>query len=359
MSQPVRVRVETSAPYEVRIGCGLLHDLASEFADRDRVCVLTDENVERLHGAALSGFDETARIVVPPGEDSKRFSRLELVLDGLVERGLSRASCLVAFGGGVVGDLGGLAASLYQRGIDVIQIPTTLLAQVDSSVGGKTAVNLSGGKNLAGTFHQPARVWADCATLATLPVDEFQSGLGEVIKSALIGDQGLLDVLNAEHEAILARDGSALAQIVERCVRVKAGVVAQDEHEGGIRKALNLGHTFAHAIEHAAGYGTIPHGVAVAVGLVLATRASATTGLCDATLEGQLTELMSHYSLPTTLDSLRTTYSTELSSPALREGMRHDKKGSSGDPQFVLLKAAEQIEIDVSLDSSLLDALLA
>lgn len=359
MSKTARVRVETAQPYEVRIGCGFLGELANALGERDAICVLTDENVQRLHGASLAGFDEACRIVVPAGESSKSFSRLEAVLDEMVSAGLSRASCVVAFGGGVIGDLGGFAASLYQRGIDVVQVPTTLLAQVDSSVGGKTAVNLTGGKNLAGTFHQPQQVWADCSTLETLPLDEFQSGLGEVLKSALIGDAELLAQLESNHEAILARDAAALQSIVERCVRVKANVVAQDEHEGGLRKALNLGHTFAHAIEHAAGYGKIPHGVAVGVGLVLAARASREAELGAQGLDSQLVELMSRYSMPTSLDSLRTSYKTELETAALREGMRHDKKGESGEPRFVLIEAAEKIALDVTLDSSLLNALLS
>jgi len=359
MSHAVRVRVETTVPYDVRIGSGFLDELAGELNARDATCVLTDENVQRLHGQAISSLAEACRIVVPAGEDSKSFSRLEKVLDDMVAAGLSRRSCLVAFGGGVIGDLGGFAASLFQRGIDVVQVPTTLLAQVDSSVGGKTAVNLSGGKNLVGTFHQPLQVWADCSILKTLPLSEFQSGLGEVIKSALIGDEALLVLLEHEHAAVLACEEEVMQQVVERCVRVKASVVAQDELEGGIRKALNLGHTFAHAIEHAAGYGKIPHGVAVGVGLVLAARAGAKAGLASRGLESRLTALMQRYSLATSLDSLRETYNTGLELSALREGMRHDKKGASGEPRFVLLESIEKVALDVELDSSLLDAVLA
>lgn len=358
MSHAVRVRVNTATPYDVRIGSGFLGELASELGARDAVCVLTDQNVQRLHGQALGELDETCRIVVPAGEDSKSFSRLEKVLDELVAAGLSRGSCLVAFGGGVIGDLGGFAASLFQRGIDVVQVPTTLLAQVDSSVGGKTAVNLTGGKNLAGTFHQPLQVWADCSTLKTLPLGEFQSGLGEVIKSALIGDEALLALLEREHAGVLACENNVMQQVVERCVRVKATVVAQDELEGGLRKALNLGHTFAHAIEHAAGYGTIPHGIAVGVGLVLAARAGAKVGLANRDLESRLVALMQRYSLPTSVSSLREAYNAKLDTPSLREGMRHDKKGASGEPRFVLLESIEKVALDVELDSSLLDAIL-
>ncbi len=359
MTQAASVRVDTTEPYEVHIGSGILALAASELSARDAFCILTDENVERLHGDALRGVGEAGRIVVPPGESSKTLARLENVLDALVDAGLSRASALIAFGGGVVGDLGGLAASLYQRGIDFVQVPTTLLAQVDSSVGGKTAVNLEGGKNLAGTFHQPRVVFADSEALKTLPDNEYRSGLGEVIKSALVGDPQLLEFLEQEHESVLARDGAALCQVVERCVRVKASIVTQDEHEGGLRKSLNLGHTFAHAIEHAGGYGKIPHGIAVAVGLVLATRASIALGLCDQALEQRLIELNETYSLPASIQALRDSYQAKLPAAALAEGMRHDKKGISGKPQFVLLEAPGLVALDVAIEPGLLSSLLA
>lgn len=353
------VRVATSAPYDVHVGSGILNDVARSTGDRDVVAVLTDENVERLHGAALSGLESVPRIVIPPGEDSKSLTRLESVLEELVRAGLSRSSCLVAFGGGVVGDLGGLAAALYQRGIDFVQVPTTLLSQVDSSVGGKTAVNLEGGKNLAGVFQQPIAVFADCSVLSTLSDAEFQSGLGEVIKSALIGDAELFELLEQNSAAINARDASVLATIVKRCVRVKAAVVAQDERESGPRKQLNLGHTFAHGIEHAAGFGTIPHGIAVAVGLELATNASVKLGMCDPSWLERLRELAVSLNLPCDLASLRERFDLELSAHALREGMRHDKKGQSGDPRFVLIEGAESVRWDIELKSALLDELLA
>jgi len=246
------------------------------------------------------------------------------------------------------------------RGIDVVQCPTTLLAMVDASVGGKTAVNLAAGKNLAGTFHQPRAVYADTATLATLPADEYLSGLGEVVKTALIGDAELLTLLEDEAERIAIRDPELLIDVVARCVRVKAGVVARDEREGGERKTLNLGHTFAHGIEHAAGYGTIPHGVAVAVGLGLALEAGARTGMLeDETLPLRVAALHERLGLPASLADLRERASLPFAAADLLAGMRHDKKGRGGTPTFVVPRGAERIEWDVEVPDDVLHTLLA
>jgi 3-dehydroquinate synthetase len=266
------VRVGTEDPYDVRIGRGLLSEVAGTTAPYSRRAVLSDDRVAPLYLARIDGGGRDAvppglvpAMVVPAGEGSKCFATLERVLEYLAENDFDRASCLVALGGGVVGDLAGLAASLYMRGIAIVQVPTTLLAQVDASVGGKTAVDLAAGKNLAGTFHQPAVVLADTDTLSTLPDAEFRSGLGEVVKSALLEGEPALTWLERCSRPIAERDPDVLAEVVERCVRLKAAIVERDPEEKGERRVLNLGHTFAHAIERAAGYGSVPHGIAVAV----------------------------------------------------------------------------------------------
>lgn len=345
------VEVRTGYPYEVHVGSDLLPEAAARIAKRTHV-VLTDAHVAPLWAKA---FGAAPRIVVAPGEASKSLRVLESVLDELVASRMKRDGLVVCLGGGVVGDLGGLAASLYMRGIDFVQCPTTLLAQVDSSVGGKTAINLAGGKNLAGTFHQPIAVYADVATLATLADEEFTSGLGEVVKSALVGDPSLLDELTENAGAIRARRVEALIPVVERCVRVKAAVVAADEREAGTRKTLNLGHTFAHAIEHAAGYGTVPHGLAVSVGLSLAVRASARLGLlADPELPERLARVQTRLGLPSELEHL-----PALTPAALRAGLTHDKKGQdAGRPRLVLPRAAGDLVLDIPADDALLAELL-
>jgi 3-dehydroquinate synthase len=345
------VRVATDPPYEVRIGRGLLREVVSQTARFSARAVLTDEVVGPLYLARLEGLTARAH-AVPAGEGSKRFAVLERVLDFMAASDLDRGACLVALGGGVVGDLGGLAASLYMRGIAFAQVPTTLLAQVDASVGGKTAVDLAAGKNLAGTFHQPAVVLADTDTLATLPDVEFRSGLGEVVKSALLDGDAALAALEGAVPALLARDPDVLADVVARCVRTKAAIVARDPGEHGERKILNLGHTFAHAIERAAGYGAVPHGLAVATGLALALRASERAGiLADAALPGRIDRLLRGLALPHDLVALRAAYPAVPDEARIAAAMRHDKKGVAGRPRFVLPKRAGAIEIDVELAS--------
>jgi 3-dehydroquinate synthase len=350
-----RVEVATDPPYTVHVGPGLLGELRAAVEGTDGAALLVDARVAELHGAALAALADVPRLALPGGEGTKSLARLGEVLEFLARAGLSRASCLVAVGGGVIGDLGGLAASLFKRGCQVVQAPTTLLAQVDASVGGKTAVNLAAGKNLAGTFHQPRAVHADTRALATLHDDELRSGLGEVVKTALIGGEEQLARLEQRAEALLARDPDALAETVTDCVRVKARVVAADPLERGPRRALNLGHTFGHAIEHAVGYGALPHGVAVAAGLGLALRAARETGLADdPELEARTRALLARLGLPGSLTEL----GRSLDPAALRAGLLHDKKGHVGAPQFVLPRAAGALELGVTLDDALLERLL-
>ena len=351
------VRVATEPGYEVRIGRGILGDVGRATSMYSERAVVTDDIVRRLYLPRL-GF-EVPSIAFLNGEPSKRMPTLERVLDFLAASNLDRSSCVIALGGGVVGDLAGLAASLYMRGIAVAQVPTTLLAQVDASVGGKTAVDLALGRNLAGTFHQPAVVLADPETLETLGPLEYESGLGEVVKSALIEGEAALAWLEGNTDAIRRRDPDALEEVVERCVRTKARIVVGDPQERGARKTLNLGHTFAHGIEHAVGYGTLAHGIAVAVGLVLALRTSRKAGILE---ESELPErvgaLLAALGLPSGLEGIRILSGSRLTHEEISSGMRHDKKGAAGKPRFVLPRAAGRIEVDVEVNPDLLAEIL-
>lgn len=354
------VTVDVVPPYAVHVGPGALELLIEIAAPYRTRAVLTDARVEALHGERLGELDGAPRLALEPGEETKDLRGLRHVLDFLAGAGLDRDSLLVTFGGGVTSDLGGLAAALYMRGIAVVHAPTTLLAQVDAAVGGKTAVNLQAGKNLAGTFHQPRAVLADTRVLATLDEDEFRSGLGEVVKSALLA--GAEDFARLERDAarLCARDADALADVVGACVTLKARLVAGDEREHGARRALNLGHTFAHAVEQVAGFGRIPHGIAVAAGLAAALRLTRALGLLrDASLPERLEELLAVLELPTGLGDLRSSYGTALPPADLMRVMRLDKKSRAGRPRFVLAAAAGEPLLDVEVPEGALAALLA
>ena len=347
------IRVDTEPAYTVQVGPGLLADVAASVASHSRTAVLADERALELHGARLAGLDDAPCLVLPRGEAAKSLAQLERALEFLARSELDRRSAVVAFGGGASGDLAGLAAALFKRGIDVVQVPTTLLAQVDASVGGKTAVNLSAGKNLAGCVHQPIAVLADTTTLATLPEEEWRSGLGEVVKTALVGGERELALVEHSRAALLARDAAATAQVVAACVRVKAGIVAADPLERGPRRALNLGHTFAHAIEHAAGFGRIPHGVAVAVGLGLALEASRRAAVLeDEGLPARVAALLAGLGHPAGLDELRAP-GCELAPAALLAGLRQDKKGAVGKPELVLLAGVGEVRVGVRVEEGL------
>ncbi|MEM9383198.1 MAG: 3-dehydroquinate synthase [Planctomycetota bacterium] len=358
----IRVAVD-GTPYEVCVGAGVRERVAAATADADRVACVADRRVVELHGAlrvseTLGG--DAGTLLLDGGEGAKTMERLEEALDFCAEARLSRASALVAYGGGTVGDLAGLAASLFKRGLGVVQVPTTLLAQVDASVGGKTAINLRAGKNLAGTFHQPSAVFCDTAVLSTLPDEEFASGLGEVVKTAIIGGEDVLARIEEAADAVVARDGDALAEVVAACVRVKARVVEADPEERGLRRVLNLGHTFGHAIEHAAGYGRVPHGVAVGVGLSIAARAAEVAVGADRALSERTRRLLIRFGLPVSLDELRDRDGVggALTTEALRAGLGHDKKGRVGSPEFVLARAAGDVAAGIELDGALVDDLL-
>ncbi len=353
------VEVRGARKYFVDVHPDILADSAVRFCEKYGRCfILTDANVAPFYLGKLAKLPRQSSFVVPAGEDSKSFATLERVLDAMIDAGLDRSSALIALGGGVVGDLGGLASSLYMRGIEYVSLPTTLLAMVDASVGGKTAVNLSAGKNLAGTFHDPRHVFADTTTLATLPDEEFRSGLGEVVKSAILGD--FLDRIAKDADKIARRDPQALAELVHDCVALKAGVVARDPFEKNVRKHLNLGHTFAHGIEHAAGYGRIPHGIAVGVGLVLAIDTSRELGKCTSEALGEQTRgLLETFGVPTSLGLLRSKYDSKLLPADIVKAMRHDKKGQAGKIRLVLPVLPRMCIHDVVVEEPMLLKILA
>ena len=337
------VRVPLGArSYDVRIGAGLLAELGPACAalGAKRVAVVTDEAVAALWLAPAmaslraAGLQAVA-LCVPPGEDSKSFAQLETLCAGLLEAGLDRRDLVAALGGGVVGDLAGFAAGVLKRGVDFVQCPTTLLAQVDSSVGGKTGVNTPAGKNLIGLFHQPRLVLADLDTLATLPQRQLRAGFAEVIKYGLIDDPALFAWCEAHGQAALAGDAALWLHAVEASVAAKGRIVAADERESsGQRALLNLGHTFGHALEAIAGYdGRLLHGEAVAAGMALAFRFSVRQGMCPGADAARLERLLTHLGYGWRLTE---TPGGPFTAAAMLEAMRHDKKNSGGGISLVL-----------------------
>ena len=290
---------------------------------------------QRLQAALQGKYSQLHHVVLPDGEGFKTWETLNLIFDALLQNGCDRKTVLFALGGGVVGDMTGFAAASYMRGVPFVQIPTTLLAQVDSSVGGKTGINHPLGKNMIGAFYQPLLVVCDLDTLKTLPARELSAGLAEVIKYGPIADMAFLDWIEAHIDTLLARDPAALAHAVKRCCEIKAWVVSQDERESGLRAILNFGHTFGHAIEAGLGYGQWLHGEAVGCGMVMAASLSARLGLVDAALVRRLTTLIQKAGLPVTGPVL------DASDNAGRylELMRLDKKSLGGDIRFVVIDA--------------------
>jgi len=333
---PLQLTIELGErSYPIMIGEGLLDDaalLARHIAARD-VLVVTNSTVGPLYADRLCRGLAGKRIqtvTLPDGEQYKTLAVLGQVFDALVEARLNRDGCVVALGGGVVGDMAGFAAACYQRGIEFVQVPTTLLAQVDSAVGGKTGINHPGGKNLIGAFHQPRAVLADLATLRTLPPRELRAGLAEVIKYGLVDDAGFLDWIEHNLDRLLALDMDALAQAVRRSCEIKARIVAADEREQGQRALLNLGHTFGHAIETAEGYGEWLHGEAVAVGMLLAADLSQRLGWLQPAEVERVRALLRRAGLP-------------LEAPRIGAGralqlMGMDKKVLQGRIRLVLLR---------------------
>jgi 3-dehydroquinate synthase len=330
--------------YEVLVGRDLLDEAGERiapFLKRPRTAVVSDETVWRLHGerltAALTAAGiEAHPVIVAPGEQTKSFEGLADVTDRLLALELDRGDIVTAFGGGVVGDLAGFAAAVYKRGIDFIQIPTTLLAQVDSSVGGKTAIDTPRGKNLVGAFHQPRLVLADLSVLDTLSEREMRAGYAEVIKYGLLGDRDFFEWLEANGGQVLAREPGALAHAVARSIEMKAEIVAEDEREQGRRALLNLGHTFAHALEAETGYGaTLLHGEAVGVGQALAFRFSAELGLCSGQDAERATRGIGAAGLPVRLAE---TPGHPFDADRLVHHMAQDKKAEGGKLTFILAR---------------------
>ncbi len=301
----ITVQVELgSRSYPILIGAGLLGrpGLLDEFVTANDVLVVTDQTVGRTYlppFRAMLGDRRTEVMTLPDGEATKSLENFSRIIDRLVESGFGRDALIVTLGGGVVGDIGGFAAAAYQRGIDFIQVPTTLLAQVDSAVGGKTAVNHAGGKNLIGAFHQPRLVISDTDTLHTLPDRELSAGLAEVVKYGLLWDAEFFEWLEREARALVNRDSSRLDHAIRRSCEIKAQIVAADERERGQRALLNLGHTFAHAVEQCAGYGKWLHGEAVSAGLVMAAEFSRRLGRLTRDDVTRIRTLLTSMDLPT------------------------------------------------------------
>ena len=323
--------------YPIYIGAGLLArtELIVERLPQKSAAIVTNATVAPLYLAALQGALEergvrVVGITVPDGEAFKTWETLNRIFDALLEHRCERGTALIALGGGVIGDLAGFAAAVYQRGVPYIQAPTTLLAQVDSAVGGKTAINHPLGKNMIGAFYQPLAVIADTGTLATLPPRELAAGLAEIIKYGVIRDAPFFEWLEANMARLVRRDPEALAYAIERSCANKAEVVAEDELETGPRALLNLGHTFGHAIETGTGYGTWLHGEAVAAGMLLAAKLSQRLGHLAAEDVRRLGALLKSAGLP--LDPPR------LGRARYLELMGHDKKVAGGRIHFVLLK---------------------
>lgn len=323
--------------YPIHVGRNLLDhgELLGPFLRQPKVAIVTNTTVANLYlrqlEATLRGIDvDVATIVLPDGEQFKDWRTLNTVFDGLLEHRCERSTTLLALGGGVVGDICGFAAACFQRGMPYIQIPTTLLAQVDSSVGGKTAINHPSGKNMIGAFHQPRLVIADTDTLNTLPGRELRAGLAEVIKYGLIRDLPFLEWLETNVEGLLSRQPAVLAEAICRSCRNKAEVVAADEREAGDRALLNLGHTFGHAIETGMGYGEFLHGEAIAVGTMMAAELSSQLGWIAPQDVARLERLFRRAGLPV--------YGPALSVERYLELMQHDKKVQDGKLRLVLLQ---------------------
>lgn len=331
--------------YEVRVGNRLLADLAAQarpFLRKRHACIVADANARRHWGEAVGNSLSAAGIEprwydVAPGETSKSWDSLARLTDWLLDQGVERGDHVFALGGGVVGDLTGFACAILKRGCGFVQLPTTLLAQVDSSVGGKTAINTAAGKNLIGAFHQPSLVLADLGTLGTLPERELRAGYAEVLKYGVLGDRGFFDWLEQDGRAVVALDPAATERAVAASVAAKARIVAEDEREtSGARALLNLGHTFGHALEAETGFSDrLLHGEGVALGMVLAARYSARRGKISLADAQRVTAAVDAAGLPAEISAL----GLECDGRRLADHMLHDKKMDAGTLPFILLRA--------------------
>ena len=332
--------------YDILIGAALL-DAESSYADLPAAAsalVVTNDTVAPLYAARLVAclrrrHRAVHEVVLPDGEAHKDWATLNRIFDALLGHGCDRKTVLYALGGGVVGDMTGFAAACYMRGVPFVQVPTTLLAQVDSSVGGKTAINHPLGKNMIGAFYQPLRVLCDLDTLDTLPPREFSAGLAEVIKYGPIADMAFMEWIEQHLDALLARDRAALTHAVRRSCEIKARVVSSDEREAGLREILNFGHTFGHAIEAGLGYGRWLHGEAVACGMVMAAGLSLRLGLVDAAFVARLRRLIERAGLPVVGPTLPAADASDRRTSLDRylDAMRLDKKAHGGEIRFVVI----------------------
>ncbi len=360
MTDPAVIRVPLGErAYDIVIGHGVLESAGQRIAtacDPGRVAVVTDETVAGLHLETLEASLARAgtgchNVILPPGEKTKSFRHLENLLDDLLESGIERGDGVVALGGGVIGDLAGLAASLLRRGVALVQIPTTLLAQVDSSVGGKTGIDTRHGKNLVGAFHQPRLVLADTGVLTTLSSRERRAGYAEVVKYGLLGNRSFFGWLEDHGESVLSGSAMHLQRAVEESCTAKAAIVARDEREGADRALLNLGHTFGHALETACGYdGRLLHGEAVAIGMAMAFDLSVRLGLCPASDAVRVRRHLARTGLPVHPSRLG------IANPDAGELVRHmaqDKKVARGKVAFILVRGIGEAFMtrDVALDT--------
>ena len=344
--------------HEVTVGYRLMHLVAAALQrmKASGTVVVSDERVADEHAhpllAAMASDGITAQLhVVPTGEAAKELGALAGIYDALAAAAVDRQGVLIALGGGTVGDVAGFAAATWMRGIRYLQLPTTLLAMVDSSIGGKTAINLPAGKNLAGAVHQPSAIFCDLAYLATLPDEEYRASLAEVIKAALIADRPFVDWLTASLPAVLRREPSAIREAAARAISIKAAIVAEDPQENGRRAILNYGHTVAHALERAAGFGRLRHGEAVAWGMEVAGRLSVLTGSCDPKAVATQHTLLSNAGL--------LAFAPVIERTAVLEAMRHDKKSREGELRWVLLCEIGRAEYGLPVDPLLVEAALA
>ena len=346
--------------YDIKIGAGLLARLGKECARLKlghRCVIISDSNVAPLYAQAArralgkAGF-HSALITVPAGETAKSLKSFQACCDQLAAQRLERKSFIVALGGGVVGDLAGFVAAAYLRGIPFVQVPTTLLAQVDSSVGGKVGVNLKAGKNLVGAFYQPRLVLCDLDTLSSLPPREYRAGLAEVIKYGIIYDQRLFGTLERNLPRLLRREPKTLAAVVARCCEIKAEVVRADEREGGLRAILNFGHTIGHALEAISHYGKYLHGEAISIGQAAAAQLSAKVlGLPDLDVQ-RIAGLFQRAGLPTRVSL------TSAQRKNLFAAMKLDKKVSGGEIKFVLARKIGRVEFGHNVSKSLIELTL-
>jgi 3-dehydroquinate synthase len=346
--------------YDIEIGMSL--DQAGlqikDLGLGQKIAVVVNPTVKELYGKRLveslkaQGF-MVMSIIIPDGEQYKNLDWANAIYTALLTNAFDRRSAIVALGGGVIGDLAGFAAATYMRGIPFVQVPTTLLAMVDSSVGGKTGVNHPMGKNMIGAFHQPRKVLMDLEALRTLPKAEFLSGMAEVIKYGVIWDGDFFDYLDANRDRILGLDADVLTHVVRRSCEIKAEVVGRDEREGGLRAVLNFGHTVGHAIEKAENY-TMRHGEAVAIGMVYASRLALQTGLCDTLVPERVERLIASFGLPTDLRA----FSRKPTVTELMDAMRIDKKADGGKVKFVLPKRIGEVAITKDWDDAVLRSIL-